>query len=194
MFTGIIQSIGRVTAIEKKQNLITFKIESVKKFSPKIGASIAINGACMTVTSAKDNHFTFDCIAESLKLTNLGTLKINDEVNLEPALKANQELDGHLVQGHIDCQGSVKSMTAQKNKFTLEITHPTKIAKYLALKGSITINGVSLTITKITPKSFAVELIPHTLKETNLKNLQKKSKVNLEVDLLARYIERLLKK
>lgn len=194
MFTGIIQTLGRVKKIDQKEQLITFTIESNKKLTPKIGASIAVNGACMTVTSTKGLEFTFDCIAESLKLTNLSTLKIKDEVNLETALKASQHLDGHIVQGHIDCQGTVKSLSQTKNKCTLEIAYPKKIGRYLAHKGSITINGVSLTITKVSATTFQVELIPHTLQETNLKNLTKSAKVNLEVDLIARYLEKLLSK
>lgn len=194
MFTGIIQTLGRVKKIDQKEKLITFTIESKKKINPKIGASIAINGACMTATSAKGNDFTFDCIAESLKLTNLSTLQLNDEVNLEPALTASQHLDGHIVQGHIDCQGTVKRLSQSKNKCTLEITFPKKIDRYLAHKGSITINGVSLTITKVGATTFQVELIPHTIQETNLKNLRKNAKVNLEVDLIARYLEKLLSK
>lgn len=194
MFTGIIQNLGHIKSIKEKQNLTTFEIQSPEPITQKIGASIAINGACMTITSINKNSFTFDCIKESLQLTNLRDLKLKDEVNLEPALTLNQGLDGHIVQGHIDCHAPVKTMTITKNKCTLEISYPKKIAKYLALKGSITINGVSLTITKITPSSFAVELIPHTLEKTNLKNLKKTAKVNLEVDLLSRYLERLLKK
>lgn len=194
MFTGIIQTTGQVSAIKAKKNLTTFHIKTAKALKAKIGDSIAINGACMTVTSIKKSSFTFDCIQESLSLTNLSELQIDSQVNLEPALTLNQGLDGHIVQGHIDCVGTINKLEQKNNKATLEIRHPKKIAKYLALKGSITINGVSLTITKLTNNNFSVELIPHTLQETNLKNLRKGSKVNLEVDLIARYLERLTKK
>jgi len=195
MFTGIIKELGKVTKIEEKQNMRSFTIkakETTKKL--KIGESISVNGACMTVT--KINHakqtFQFDTIQESLDKTNLSELTENSEVNLEPSLRLDQGLDGHMVQGHIDTTAEIASINKRENNTELKIIFPESIIQHLALKGSITVNGVSLTISLLELKTFSVELIPHTLEKTNLKNLKKGDKVNIEVDTISRYLERLL--
>ncbi len=191
MFTGIIQEVGKVEKIEKSPTGLTLFIESKKAINnKKIGDSIAVNGACLTIVEIKDNTVSFQIIEETLSKTNLKNLEIGSEVNLEPALTLNQGLDGHLVQGHVDCEGIVENF----EESTLTIKFPLNIADCLAFKGSITINGVSLTISNLQESTLAVSLIPHTLSSTNLKNLKKGNTVNLEVDLIARYLKNMMEK
>ncbi len=191
MFTGIIKELGKVKKITKSSQSATFVIQakSILK-NKKIGESIAVNGVCVTITKLTKGNFEFEAIKETLDISNLKSLEIDDEVNLEPALTLNQSLDGHLVQGHIDTEGTVENY----NENTLTIKFPKQISDCLAFKGSITVNGVSLTISDLQDSTFSVSLIPHTLKNTNLKNLKKGDKVNLEVDLIARYLKNLLDK
>lgn len=191
MFTGIIQEVGKVTKIEKSPTGLTLFIE-IKKIieNKKIGDSIAVNGACLTIVEIKDNNVRFDVIDETLSKTNLKNLGIGSEVNLEPALTLSQGIDGHLVQGHVDCEGIVERFEGQK----LTVKFPLNIAECLAFKGSVTINGVSLTISNLQEDTLTVSLIPHTLENTNLKNLTKGNTVNLEVDLIARYLKNMMEK
>lgn len=146
----------------------------------------------MTIKDIKKNIFAFDAIPESLEKTNLKTLKKNDIVNLESSLKMGQELDGHMVQGHVDCIGTVESLSGAKKHTILRVQYPSSIGKYMALKGSITINGVSLTISDLSKDTFSADLIPFTLKKTNLSKLKKGDKVNLETDMIAKYLNSLL--
>ena len=193
MFTGIIKEVGRIEKIKSGKNIKTFTVKANSTIkNKKVGQSIAVNGVCVTITGIKKNSFDFDAIAETLERTNLGFLKLKNEVNLEPALTLNQSLDGHLVQGHVDTQGETISLKNRKKHTILTIEFPTEIGKYLAFKGSITVNGVSLTISKLEEKTFSVDLIPHTLGKTNLGKLKKGDKVNLEVDIIARYLKRML--
>ncbi len=193
MFTGIIKELGIIKKITNKKKATTFEVQTKKILKgKKIGDSIAVNGICVTITKISKQNFHFDAIPETIALTNLKNIKPNTELNLEPALTLSQSIDGHLVQGHIDTTGTVKSLSQTKNRVILTIAFPQEIAKYLAFKGSITINGVSLTISDLQQQTFSVDLIPHTLKITNLGKFKKKDKVNLEVDLLARYLKRLL--
>ena len=191
MFTGIIQEIGKVTKIEKSPTGLTLVIE-IKKIieNKKIGDSIAVNGACLTIVEINNNNVRFDVIEETLSKTNLKKLEIGNEVNLEPALTLSQGIDGHLVQGHVDCEGIVEKFEGQK----LTVKFPLDIAECLAFKGSVTINGVSLTISNLQEDTLTVSLIPHTLENTNLKNLTKGNTVNLEVDLIARYLKNMMEK
>lgn len=192
MFTGIIQEIGKVKELKKNPSGMEILVESKKVVKKKkIGDSIAINGACLTIVAINDNGFAVEIVEETLNRTNLKDLQIGSAINLEPALSLNQGLDGHLVQGHIDTEGTVESLD---KKGILTIKFPANINHYLAFKGSITINGVSLTIANLQDDTFSVALIPHTLANTNLKNLKKGDKVNLEVDLIARYLKNLLDK
>lgn len=193
MFTGIIEEVGEIEKIKLTDSGKTFKIKAGELAkTTKIGGSIAVNGACMTITEIDGDIMTFDTIQESLEKTNLKTLNKGEKVNLESALKFGDKLEGHLLQGHVDTEGEVEEHIAAKEKNTLTIRFPQNLAKYLALKGSIAINGVSLTISHLELRTFSVELIPHTLEKTNLKNLQKGDKVNLEIDSIARYLESLL--
>lgn len=193
MFTGIIQEVGKILKIAEKTNATTFFIQSktaIKK--KKTGQSIAINGICVTITSLSRKSFTFDAMPETLHRTNLKHAKINDKVNLEPAMTLNQSIDGHLVQGHVDAKGEITKFSKTKNGSILRIKFPKQIAAYLSFKGSITVNGVSLTISDLQTDFFEVDLIPHTLKNTNLSNLKKGDKVNIETDFIAKHIKRLL--
>lgn len=193
MFTGIIEEVGTIEQIEPTAGGKSFTIKGGELAkTTKIGGSIAVNGACMTITKIDGDLMNFDAIQESLEKTNLKHLQKGDEVNLESALKFGDKLEGHLLQGHVDTEGEVEDHISAKEKNTLTIKFPKEIAKYLALKGSIAINGVSLTVSHLELKTFSVELIPHTLEKTNLKNLQKGDKVNLEIDSIARYLESLL--
>lgn len=193
MFTGIIQEIGKVKKVKKGSNIATFSIQTAKILKKKkIGDSIAINGVCVTITRLNKNIFEFQAVQETLEKTNLKNLKTGSEINLEPALTLNQTLDGHLVQGHVDNIGIVENLTRNKDQGTLKIKFPKEMAHYLAFKGSIAINGVSLTISDLQESTFSVALIPHTLEKTNLKDLKKEDKVNLEIDLIARYLKNLL--
>lgn len=193
MFTGIIEETGKITQITETTSGKSFQIKtkSILK-GKKEGQSIAINGACMTITKITKDTFSFDVIPESLKLTNLGELAKGDTVNLESALKLGDSLDGHLVLGHIDTLGTIKSFTKTKGRVVLTIVFPKNLSKYLAFKGSIAINGTSLTISDLQIDHFSVDLIPHTLKNTNLSELREGDKVNLEIDMISRYLERML--
>lgn len=190
MFTGIIQEVGKIIEVKENPKGKIFTIQTKELLADKkIGDSIATNGCCLTITNISGKDFTCEAIEETLKLTNLSSLSTNSEVNLEGAMKIGDTLDGHMVQGHVDCTGEVLGW--QEN--TLKIKFPQEIAMYLAYKGSITINGVSLTISNLNDNELEVSLIPHTIENTNLGKLQKNDKVNLEVDMIARYLESLLK-
>lgn len=193
MFTGIIEEKAVVTKIDKAPKAWTFTVatKSILKGKKK-GQSIAINGACMTITKITSKSFEFQTIPESLEKTNLRQLTKGSRVNLEPAMKLGQEIDGHIVQGHVDCTATVSSLKTIKDHVRLTLKIPKQIREYLAIKGSVSINGVSLTISRLTKTEFATDLIPLTLKVTNLSSLEKGDKVNIEVDLMARYIKQLL--
>lgn len=195
MFTGIIHEIGKIKNIKKDSHSVTFDVQAIKILKKKkIGDSIAVNGVCVTIVKLNKNIFEFQAVKETLERTNFKELKIGSEVNLEPALALNQSLDGHLVQGHIDNIGIVENLKKDGNKSALTIKFPKELAYYIAFKGSIAINGISLTISDLQESTFSVALIPHTLKNTNIKNLKKGDKVNLEIDLIARYLKNLLDK
>lgn len=197
MFTGIIIQTGEVKSVEKGTKSTKFVVSADKAIEgKKEGESIAVNGACMTIIEIgknnKETTFTFEAMPETLEVTNLGEIKEGSKVNLEPALTMNQAIDGHMVQGHVDCMGEVVRMDTATERSVLTVKFPKEIAKYLAHKGSVTLNGVSLTISLLAANSLNVDLIPHTLTLTNLGELKPGDKVNIEVDMMARYIERLL--
>ena len=188
MFTGIIREVGTIKKISRKKGNIIFLIESKKLLKTrKIGDSIAVDGVCLTIINIKKNLFETEAIPETLKRTTLSIRKTNDKVNLELPITEKEALEGHIVQGHVDDTGTVEDKKNEGNSKILKIQFPQHLKKYIALKGSIAINGVSLTISDLTKNTFNVSLIPHTLKNTNLGLLKKGNKVNLEVDILARY-------
>ncbi len=157
----------------------------------KLGDSIAVNGCCLTVTARRDDTLTFDLLKETLERTNLGGLRPGTSVNLEPALKVGDSLGGHFVQGHIDCRSSVLGVLPKGTDLRLEVVVPPDFSHYVAYKGSIAINGVSLTIAEFTERTLVCWLIPHTRENTNLGTVQEGDAVNLEFDILAKYVERI---
>jgi riboflavin synthase len=194
MFTGIIQSIGLIKKIEslKKDARITVAYETSKIKASNLGDSISINGVCLTIQKKQNNQFIFHVSEETLKRTISFTEK--SLVNLESAVLYNGKVGGHFVTGHIDGIAKINSIKTNSQCWILEIKPPKKLLKFIAEKGSVAINGVSLTVNSIKNDTFKVNIIPFTLKETNLGNLTKGSEVNIEVDLIARYLENILKR
>ena len=202
MFTGIITGIGRITAVQSlgesptHGRRLTIQAPTGYLDDVGLGDSIALNGACMTVTTLQpdQNQFTIDISAESLGKT--AGLDSTGTINLEKALRANDRLGGHLVSGHVDGIGSVAHFAQVGESWELRVLAPASLAKYLAYKGSITINGVSLTVNRVADLpngcEVSINLIPHTVENTALHTLKNGSVVNLEIDLIARYVERML--
>jgi riboflavin synthase len=188
MFTGIIEELGVVRNISKRGDYTVFEIGAKLILEDiKVGDSVAVNGVCLTVVKRKIDRLFFDCMQETLTLTNLGQLRISDAVNLERALKVGDRLSGHFVSGHIDAKTSIRKKSFVKNNLCFEIVIPKGLNKCIVSKGSITIDGISLTVVDITASSFLVYIIPHTVKNTTLKYKNAGSVVNIEVDLLAKY-------
>lgn len=193
MFTGIIEETGKVEAVAKGSNSAVITIAAVKVLEDtKIGDSIAVNGVCLTVTSISGRKFSADVMAETLRRSSLGSLKHGSMVNLERAMAANGRFGGHIVSGHIDGVGVISSFEKEDNAVWVKIETPAKILRYIVEKGSITIDGISLTVAKLTDSSFAVSVIPHTGEETTLLNRNPGDIVNLENDIVGKYVERLM--
>jgi riboflavin synthase len=194
MFTGIIQAVGKIAAIEQKGDDARLRIDTVSLDMSDVntGDSIAVSGVCLTAVEHSASGFTSDVSGETLSRTTLGQLRTGDAVNLEKALTLNTPLGGHLVSGHVDGVGTVVSREAEGRSVRFRFEAPDALARYIAEKGSICIDGVSLTVNAVNGVKFDVNIVPHTLAETTLDNFQPGSKVNLEVDLLARYLERLM--
>lgn len=193
MFTGIIQEIGTIAAVQEKNGIKTFSMKAPKIVKLlKIGDSVSVDGACLTVISKTKDSFKVEAIPETLKLTIANEYKKSTQVNLEPAMQMQDRFHGHFVSGHIDFTAKVTSTKTAGDSIIFTIDYPQTMKKFFGLKGSVTVNGVSLTISKITEKSFEVSLIPHTLKNTNLQKITNGTKVNVEFDLLARYLKNLL--
>jgi len=185
MFTGIVETTGKIISFQK--NSVVISVPNLK--DPKIGESISVNGMCLTVEKTEKENLFFHISKESLKRSSLSLWKTGKIVNIERACTPSTLLGGHIVTGHIDCIGKVKNF---KNKEILEIEYPKEFSKYIVLKGSIAINGVSLTISNIKNYNFEVSIIPHTLKNTNLLFLKRGDFVHLEFDILSKIIERLI--
>jgi len=197
MFTGLITELGRVTAIERGESSAIFTItapHSVQGLA--IGDSIAVNGTCLTATSLTGDCFTADVMVQTLSLTSLGQLGIGSVVNLELAAQMDMRMGGHIVQGHVDGTGTVVSLTPGEKWAEFVITAPAHLTKYVVAQGSITLDGVSLTVGAIddATNSLTVWLIPETLTKTNLSHTKPGDLVNIEVDILAKYVERLISK
>jgi len=193
MFSGIIADVGRITGAADRDGGLRLVISTgaLDLSDVQIGDSIAVNGICLTVVKLNGKAFDVEVSRETLDCT-VGLDVQNEPVNLEKALRLADRLGGHLVSGHVDGVGEVVSFTDLGESWKLVVRAPHVLAKYIAVKGSITINGVSLTVNQVSRDEFSVNLIPHTLQMTNLKNLRLGSRVNLEVDLLARYVERMM--
>lgn len=194
MFTGIIEEIGEIQSIKKGDKSSRLSIKSNKVLrDTKIGDSISTNGVCLTVTSISSSNFEADVMAETLRKSNLGDLKKLNKVNLERALSIKGRLGGHIVSGHIDGVGKIVDFTKEDNAVWITIKTPFEILKYVVLKGSIAIDGVSLTVAYVDDEVFKVSIIPHTGEETILLNKKTGETVNLECDVIGKYVEKLLK-
>lgn len=193
MFTGIVEEIGKIKSFKKENNGAVIEVECTTILQDtKIGDSIAINGVCQTVTKISTNSFCANVSDETLAVTNFNDLKNGDSVNLERALTLNSRLGGHIVSGHIDCRGKLLSCKKLSEFYDLEFEIPYEQEKYVVSKGSITINGISLTVAKIENNTIKTAIIPHTFNNTNLKTLVPGNYVNIETDILGKYVEKLL--
>lgn len=196
MFTGIIQAIGEIGACESRGGdlRLFIRTEPLSLAGVALGDSIAVEGVCLTVTALAPDGFSADVSRETLTLTTLGDARPGLPVNLEKALSLGQALGGHLVSGHVDGVGRLLSRHEEARSVRFEFEAPPDLSRYIARKGSVTVNGVSLTVNTVAQARFGVNLVPHTLAVTTLARLQPQDRVNLEVDLVARYLERLLNK
>lgn len=193
MFTGLIEEVGRVLEMQTTDRGTRLQIAAPNiSETTRAGDSIAVNGCCLTAAHLRRGELTFDLLAESLERTNLKSLRRDSRVNLERALPADGRLGGHFVQGHVDCAPPILALEEIGPDLRLEIELPVEFAHYIAFKGSIAVNGISLTVAEVLPKSFAVWIIPHTTAQTNLATAGRGDLVNLEFDLLAKYVERML--
>ena len=194
MFTGLIEETGRVVWLRRSSEKgvqLQLAAADLGK-SVRTGESVAVNGCCLTVASHRQEFVTFDLLQETLDRTNLRLLRPETLVNLERALPADGRLGGHFVQGHVDAAARVISFEPNGDDYRLELEMPDDFARYIAFKGSIAINGISLTVAEVMERSFAVWIIPHTRKVTNLRTLQADEVANLEFDIIAKYVERML--
>lgn len=193
MFTGIIAGLGRLSGKRNVGGGLAFEIEAGFALSePEEGESIAVNGVCLTAYNIRGRHFTADVSPETLSRTKLGHVGVGDSLNLERALRLSDRLGGHMVSGHVDCLASVSAKKALGDYTIFDFTLPAEHGRYIIEKGSITIDGVSLTVNSCDSGTFSVSIIPHTLKTTTLGQLKVGSKVNIEVDIIGKYVEKLL--
>ncbi len=194
MFTGIIEAIGKLAKVESRQGDLRLTIDSGKLdlSDVQLGDSIATNGVCLTVVELTGAGYVADVSLETLDYATLGTLPVGAPLNLEKALTPTTRLGGHLVSGHVDGKGTVVSLEPSGRSTVYWIETPKTLARYIAHKGSITIDGVSLTVNKVDGYRFALNIVPHTQQETIIENYRAGTVVNLEVDILARYLERLM--
>lgn len=193
MFTGIIETVGSIRSIEEKPQLRTLRIDAPDIVAGvAIGDSIAVNGTCLTVTSLDEKSFVFDAVRETLDLTTTGALCVGDRVNLERAMRGDTRFDGHIVQGHVDGVGTVRKLERVGDDVRLFVQCDAEISHCLVAKGSVTIDGVSLTVVGVASDGFNVALIPHTLAVTTLGERCEQDAVNLEADVLGKYVKRYL--
>ncbi len=194
MFTGLVESVGTIASIESRTQSKRLRIAASLRPDDRIlGASVAVSGVCLTVVSSGEDFFAVDAAFETLAKTTLGDLAVGTRVNLEPALRMGDALGGHLVSGHVDAVGRLRSRGSRGDAVLMWFDVPAELRRYIAEKGSICIDGVSLTVNQIDGSGFAVGLIPHTLAATTLGGLRSGAPINLEVDLIARYVERLIR-
>ena len=193
MFTGLIEEVGTIANITQLGGGKKIKIKANKVIEDvKIDDSIAVDGCCQTVIQFDKNNFEVVAIEETLRKTTLGSFKIGQQVNLERALRVGDRLGGHYVQGHVDCVGSIKKVLKEKTDWLVSIQFPVEFKKYVVNVGSICLNGISLTVAKVENNVLTVAIIPHTFENTNLKNWKVGSKINLEFDILGKYVESIL--
>lgn len=193
MFTGIIEEVGKIKSISMGSSSAVLTIEAAKVLEhTKLGDSIAVNGVCLTVTNLGSNYFTADVMAETIRRSSLGTLKNGSPVNLERAMAADGRFGGHIVSGHVDSMGTIASIVPEDNAIWYTINADAKTLHYIVEKGSIAIDGISLTVAYVDDVCFKVSIIPHTRQETNLTDKKVSDKVNLECDVIGKYVEKLL--
>jgi len=192
MFTGIVQAVGRVASVKPEGRMSAMRVEAagLDLADVAVGDSIAVDGVCLTVTAIDAKSLCFDVSAETLAVT--AGFRPGAAVNLEKSLRLADRLGGHLVSGHVDAVAEIEAIEDADGNRVLSVRYPTALSPYFARKGSVTMNGVSLTVNTVTGRTFSVNLIPHTLASTNLNLLVAGSRVNLEVDMVARYVERML--
>jgi len=194
MFTGIIKAVGKVERIEQQGGDLRLTISAPglpwQEFS--VGESIAVNGVCLTATGYTDNGFVTDVSVETMNVTSLTNLAAGSKVNLEPSVSLGERLGGHLVSGHVDCVAIIKARESDARSIKLDVEAPPEFSRYIARKGSVCIDGVSLTVNTVSANTFSVNIIPHTATASIIGDYKVGTTVNIEVDLLARYLERLL--
>lgn len=193
MFTGIIEELGKVRGIERRGDGARIIIEAnIVTKDTNEGDSIAVNGVCLTALDVTGNSFAADCSSETLERSTIGMLRDGSPVNLERAVTPSTRLGGHIVQGHVDARGTFLSATSHGDSWTVRIGYPKEIARYLVFKGSVSVEGISLTIANLTDSYFEIAVIPKTWAMTNLSSLKNGDAVNLEADIIAKYVERIM--
>jgi len=191
MFTGIIETLGRIHEIQKDQNNLHITVEATITNELKIDQSVSHNGICLTVVAIKDSFYTVTAIQETILKTNIGDWQVNDVVNLERGMKLGDRLDGHIVQGHIDQTGICTKIEEANGSWNYTFEYDKTLNNITIEKGSITVNGVSLTVVNSKDSEFSVSIIPYTFENTNFKNFKPGTKINLEFDVVGKYIARL---
>jgi len=194
VFTGLVQDLGRIEEVSHTDDGVRLRVSSALAGELAEGDSVAVDGVCLTATEVRDGAFSAEVVNETLSRSALAALSEGGAVNLELPLRASDRLGGHIVQGHVDAVGSVRSAEDDGFARRIEIDAPSELLRYVVEKGSIAVDGVSLTVAGITERSFTVSLIPETLERTTLGAAEPGTKVNLEVDVLAKYVERLIAK
>jgi riboflavin synthase len=193
VFTGIVETTGQIKRAEPTSNGGTQLVIATQLATElEIGASLALNGCCLTVTAVHGSEIRFDLLGETLRRTNLGDLKPGQVINLERPMLANGRFDGHVVQGHIDTTARIESMEPAGSDHRVEVALPESFSRYVVFKGSVAIDGISLTVAELHPDRFVIWIIPHTWQVTNLHQRKPGDRVNLEFDLIAKYVERML--
>ncbi|HJV36830.1 riboflavin synthase [Geomonas sp.] len=193
MFTGLIENVGELVSIEKRGASGSLTVKTALPLEEiALGASVAVNGACLTVVRKGGGTLTFDVSPETIDRTGFKNLKAGSPVNLERAMRLSDRLDGHLVSGHVDCVATVTERREVAGNIVFSFRFPAEYGKYIAAKGSVAIDGISLTVNTVTADTFSVNIIPHTAAKTNLEGRRPGDQVNIETDLICRYLERLL--
>jgi riboflavin synthase len=192
LFTGLVADLGEVVAVDRSEEGVRLRVASELTSELEQGDSIAVNGVCLTATVVDGDSFSADVMNETLKLSSLAEVAAGSQVNLELAMRPSDRLGGHMVQGHVDGIGTVAEVTSDGFSRRVKIAAPPELLRYLVYKGSVTVDGVSLTVAGLDDRSFTVSLIPETLERTNLGQAESGVIVNLEVDVLAKYVERLM--
>ena len=194
MFTGLVLGVGRIASVDRSESGARIAVETPLVAELQTGDSIAVNGVCLSATSLENGSFLADAMNETLSRTSLGDISPGAEVNLELPLRASDRLGGHVVQGHVDGVGRIASVTEDGFARRVQVDAPADVLRYVIEKGSIAVDGVSLTVTGVDSRSFTVSLIPDTLLRTNLGRVAVGDRVNLEVDVLAKYVEKLIRR